>query len=221
MKRVTVLFENDYCVALNKPAGLAAQGGAGITVSLDGILAAEFSPRPRLVHRLDRDTSGVILAAKDQAAAARFSRLFSGRLTGPDDSGGAVKRYLSICAGCLEPPAGFISLELDVRGKTKAAQTAYREVETRGEFSLVELELGTGRMHQIRRHLARAGCPVLGDDKYGDFALNRRLRKERGLKRLLLHASRLIITGELDVSAPVPDYFEGFWASCQSFPPTP
>jgi 23S rRNA pseudouridine955/2504/2580 synthase len=159
-----------------------------------------------LVHRLDQDTSGIILAAKDQAAAARFSRLFSGR--------GAVKRYLAVCAGCPQPPAGFISLELDVRGKPKAAQTACKVLETRGTFSLAELELGTGRMHQIRRHLARIGCPVLGDGKYGDFALNRRLRKERGLKRLLLHASRLIISGEMDVSAPVPDYFEAFWASC-------
>ena len=82
-------------------------------------------------------------------------------------------------------------------------------------FSQLELELGTGRMHQIRRHLASIGHPILGDDKYGDFTLNKGLRKERGLKRLLLHSSRLIIPESLcgftlDASAPLPEHFEGF-----------
>jgi 23S rRNA pseudouridine955/2504/2580 synthase len=78
-------------------------------------------------------------------------------------------------------------------------------------YSFLELELGTGRMHQIRRHLARLGNPVLGDDKYGDFGLNKRYRKERGLRRLLLHASRLVIPEEnIDIGAPLPPHFEPY-----------
>jgi 23S rRNA pseudouridine955/2504/2580 synthase len=105
-------------------------------------------------------------------------------------------------------------LDLDIRGELKRSETRYRRLSGSGGFSLLELELRTGRMHQIRRHLARIGCPILGDDKYGDFSLNRELRKTRGLKRLLLHASRLVLTREagfaLDVTAPLPDYFAGF-----------
>ncbi|MDR0376346.1 MAG: RNA pseudouridine synthase, partial [Spirochaetaceae bacterium] len=78
VKRVAVLFENDDCLVLNKPAGLAVQGGKGVEVSLDSLLSDEWSPRPLLVHRLDKDTSGLILAAKTAAAAARFSALFAG-----------------------------------------------------------------------------------------------------------------------------------------------
>jgi 23S rRNA pseudouridine955/2504/2580 synthase len=95
----------------------------------------------------------------------------------------------------------------------KRSRTAYRFLAGKDGFSLLELEPGTGRMHQIRRHLALIGHPILGDDKYGDFALNRELRKTRGLRRLLLHAHRLRIDGEgfsLDVTAPLPDYFAGF-----------
>jgi 23S rRNA pseudouridine955/2504/2580 synthase len=98
-----------------------------------------------------------------------------------------------------------------------AARTAYKRLAGNGEFSLLELELGTGRLHPIRRHLARMGNPVLGDDKYGDFALNKRLRKSMGLMRLLLHAFRLVVPpsaagpdGPLDISAPLPGYFTPF-----------
>lgn len=196
-------------MVLNKPAGLAAQGGKDVEVSLDAILAKEFSPRPLLVHRLDQDTSGLILAAKNREAAACFARLFAG-----EKGRSVIKRYLAVCAGSPDPSVGVVRAELPVRGAARASETAYRLLETRWDFSLIELELGTGRTHQIRRHLAHICCPVLGDDKYGDFALNRRLRKERGLKRLLLHASRLIISGfSIDVTAPLPDYFEEFWAS--------
>jgi 23S rRNA pseudouridine955/2504/2580 synthase len=210
LKRVTVLFENDDCIVLNKPAGLAVQGGKGVDVSLDSLLAGEWSPRPLLVHRLDKDTSGLILAAKTPPAAARFSAVFAG-------TGGrrAVKQYLAVCAGRPERDEGRIRTELEIRGKDKHAETGYRVVSGGDGSSLLELELGTGRMHQIRRHLALIGHPVLGDDKYGDFALNRELRKTRGLRRLLLHASRLIISAEalgypLDVKAPLPEYFTPF-----------
>jgi 23S rRNA pseudouridine955/2504/2580 synthase len=220
VKRVTVLFENDEILILNKPAGLAVQGGKGIGISLDRLLAEEYVPRPLLVHRLDRDTSGVILTAKNPEAAARFSRLFSeGKSFSPSGGSGEglVKQYRALCAGVSPADAGVIRLGLDIRGTEKAARTAYKRLSGNGDFSLLELELGTGRMHQIRRHLAQTGNPVLGDDKYGDFALNRKLRKTMGLRRLLLHASRLVLPSSvtglpdlLDITAPLPDYFTPF-----------
>jgi 23S rRNA pseudouridine955/2504/2580 synthase len=219
MKRIEVLFENEFCLILNKPAGLAVQGGEGVGASLDRILEEEYRPRPLLVHRLDKDTSGLILAAKGRAAAARFSAVFAG------SGGRAVKKqYLALCAGLPQPPEGIIRLDLDIRGRTgavsrKKSETCYRLAETSVEdgFSLLELELGTGRMHQIRRHLAQIGHPVLGDDKYGNFSLNKTLRRTRGLRRLLLHSARLCIDGALagfsggiDVRAPLPECFGSF-----------
>ncbi|MDR1970403.1 MAG: RluA family pseudouridine synthase [Treponema sp.] len=223
MKGIEVLFENESCLVLNKPAGLAVQGGEGVGVSLDRILEAAYRPRPLLVHRLDKDTSGVILAAKGPAAAARFSAIFAGRE-------GVEKRYLAVCSGSPRPPRGTIRLSLEIRGRgSRESETGYcllgacealpgaDALPWAGDFSRLELELGTGRTHQIRRHLARIGHPVLGDDKYGDFALNRALRKRVGLRRLLLHAFRLRITAALtgfpegiDVKAPLPEHFEPF-----------
>jgi 23S rRNA pseudouridine955/2504/2580 synthase len=205
---------------INKPAGLAVQGGKGIGVSLDSILAARAAAakaaasgtqRPLLVHRLDRDTSGLILAAKTKEAAAGFSRLF-GNGAGKKS---VVKQYIAICKGVPKQPQGVIMLDIAVNGKAKESETRYRQLSVLagGAFSMLELELGTGRMHQIRRHLAMTGNPVLGDDKYGDFSLNKMLRKTIKLRHLLLHASRLIIpqtplTGaNLDLTAPLPDYF--------------
>jgi len=220
---IPILFENNFCLVLNKPAGLAVQGGEGVGVSLDSILSQSFSPRPLLVHRLDRDTSGVILVAKNKDAAAGFSALFSGgEAAGMAKTGRPViKQYLGVCFGIPEQEQGTIRLELDIRGKEKEAETFFRVLSSgdSGGFpcSLLELELGTGRMHQIRRHLAAIGCPLVGDDKYGDFSLNKKLRKAVGLKRLLLHASRLIIPplpelipDGLDIAAPLPPYFLPF-----------
>lgn len=213
MKRIEVLYEDAFCMALNKPAGLAVQGGKGVSVSLDSILAETRSPRPLLTHRLDRDTSGVILVAKSREAAARFSGLL-----GESAAGGArrvIKQYLAVAAGTLPAGAGSIRFDLDVRGSVKKSETRYRLLASAAGFSLAELELGTGRMHQIRRHLAMTGSPIAGDDKYGDFSLNKRLRKTMRLKRLLLHASRLVIpaadgVSPIDVRAPLPDYFAAF-----------
>ena len=210
-------------MVLDKPSGLAVQGGKGVKTSLDSILSKEFEPRPLLVHRLDRDTSGVIIVAKTKEAAAELSALLgSSRLL--------VKQYLGVCAGIPgggeRGECGTIRLDLDVRGRGKEAETFYRLVKTATcelpdgtafSSSLLELELGTGRMHQLRRHLALVGHPLLGDDKYGDFPLNKRLKKAFGLKNLLLHASRLAIPPEpplfpagLDVTAPLPGYFADF-----------
>jgi 23S rRNA pseudouridine955/2504/2580 synthase len=207
MKNISILFENDECLVLNKPAGLATQGGERVGASLDALLTELRSPKPLLVHRLDKDTSGLILVAKTRAAAARLSALFA------DERRLVRKQYLAICAGCPRPPMGSIVNALEVHGAIRHARTHYTVLTSDQTFSVLELELGTGRMHQIRRHLADIGCPILGDDKYGDFALNKQLRKDMGLKRLLLHASRLIINEtdiSLDVTAPLPDYFRQF-----------
>ncbi|MDR1058561.1 MAG: RluA family pseudouridine synthase [Treponema sp.] len=230
-KDIDILFENDDCLILNKPAGLAVQGGKGVRVSLDSLLAESFRERPLLVHRLDRDTSGVILAAKRREAAARFSLWFSLGKTGPvrgaggrdppgpcAGKGGPEKIYLAVSAGLPQPPSGTITQSLEIRGKTRPSATFYRVLSPAPEdpseepdYSFLELELGTGRMHQIRRHLSRLGNPVLGDDKYGNFTLNKKYRRERGLKRLLLHAFRLIIPKEnIDVRAPLPPHFDPY-----------
>jgi 23S rRNA pseudouridine955/2504/2580 synthase len=189
-----------------------------VGVSLDFILSRSFKDRPFLVHRLDKDTSGLILTAKTREAAAAFSSLFARGHRGPGkESGGITKQYLAVCAGSPDPPEGLISEALDIRGRRRESQTSYRLIEPAGEFSLLELELGTGRMHQIRRHLSHIGHPVLGDGKYGDFSLNRRLRREWGLKKLLLHACRLVIPPlppflpqGLDLRAPLPGYFDPY-----------
>ena len=229
-KKIPLLFENELCFVFNKPSGLSVQGGEGVKISLDSILSQQYSPRPLLVHRLDRDTSGVILVAKTKEAARLLSALFS------NPRSGLKKQYLAVCKGVPEPETGKISLAID----GKKSETFYKVLfplnlcaadrrsdaplreelaEISGRFSLLELELGTGRLHQIRRHLALKGHPLLGDDKYGDFSLNKRLRKTSGLKHLLLHATRISIAASaelpdgLDVSAPLPDYFSGFLES--------
>jgi len=225
-------------MVLNKPYGLPVQGGEKVKVSLDSILSEKYKPRPLLVHRLDRDTSGLILVAKSREAAADFSALFATRETSLHYAGNKadrekpviVKQYMAFCYGVVEPDEGTITLSLDVKGKGKGpleSETFYRRLAyasvrlpdgSEGELSLslLELELGTGRTHQIRRHLALKGFPLLGDDKYGNFQLNRKLMKTLGLKRMLLHASRLVIPPSprlpdgLEVTAPLPDYFSRF-----------
>jgi len=214
--QIQVLYENSYCLVLNKPSGLSVQGGEGIKVSLDSILVEKIRPRPFLVHRLDRDTSGIILVAKTKEAAAFFPKAM------------AVKRYLALCSGTPRPPQGVIDFALDRKTSSSRGTSSYQESTTTYRLlssgmaagvsvSLVELELGTGRMHQIRRHLAMKNHPVLGDDKYGDFPLNKNLRKTAALKHLLLHASSLTIPPSpgltpdgLEVTAPLPDYFANF-----------
>ncbi|MDR0383520.1 MAG: RluA family pseudouridine synthase [Spirochaetaceae bacterium] len=206
IKKIEVLYEDDECLVVNKPEGLPVQGGSGAHTNLDDILKEMYSPRPLLTHRLDKDTSGAALTAKSRAAAARFSRAMA--------DGTALKQYLAICRagyGAVTGDTGTIDESLTRKGVTKEARTRYRRLAENGGFALYRLELGTGRTHQIRRHLAQNGLPVLGDRKYGDFALNRRLRREAGIKRLMLHAFRLALplpNGRvLDVRAPLPDCF--------------
>ncbi|MDR1307293.1 MAG: RluA family pseudouridine synthase [Treponema sp.] len=229
MKGYGILYEDGELLVLDKPAGLSVQGGKGITISLDELLTRDYHPRPHLVHRLDRDTSGVLLTAKTPASAARCAAFFD------RSSGGLIKRYAAVCAGIL-PEKGVITETLPVKGRSEGRGLPARTNYTRlglspdpGPFSLAELVPATGRTHQIRRHLAGTGCPVLGDDKYGDFALNRELRKSRGLKRMLLHARSLylpdpLIRGGREIAAPLPDYFKDFLEFLEirpDFPETP
>jgi 23S rRNA pseudouridine955/2504/2580 synthase len=228
VKNIQVLYEDDTCAVFDKPAGLAVQGGAGVKTSLDNLLEAEWGARPFLVHRLDKDTSGALLVAKSREAAACFSGLIEGRL--------ARKEYIAVCSAPPDkalPAAGVIDDCIVVKGREQTARTRFSRLSppagaagdggtagNSGAFGsgtvVLSIELGTGRMHQIRRHLALIGCPVLGDDKYGDFALNKKLRKERGLKHLLLHARRLCLpavsfrginTQAIDVVSDTPAYF--------------
>ena len=217
---IPVLFENEFFMVLNKPSGLSVQGGAGVKISLDSILSQAIHPRPLLLHRLDKDTSGIILVAKTKQAAAELSPLFA------NSKEKLVKQYLGLCSGIIKPKQGTIDHALDLRKKGQIrvqtkSKTRYKTVSqgSAGElsFCLLELELVTGRMHQIRRHLAFKGHPLFGDDRYGDFALNKTLRKNFSLKHLLLHASRLIIPPllhllpqGLDITAPLPEYFSRF-----------
>ena len=212
MKKIEILYEDESCLVINKPAGLAVQGGVGVKTSLDKILAENYNPAPLLVHRLDKDTSGVILTAKTKTSAAQFSRLLAPHST-------SRKIYIAVCAGRFAAEKGCFKFDLQIDGSSKKAETRYTvigngKIEADDfvcEYSVLELELGTGRMHQIRRHLAMNGTPVLGDDKYGDFSLNKKLRKVIRLKRLLLHARRLVISEyNLDVTAPLPPEFEEF-----------
>jgi 23S rRNA pseudouridine955/2504/2580 synthase len=221
MKGVTILFEDETILALDKPPGLSVQGGKGISLSLDTLLGENWSPPPRLVHRLDKDTSGLIVAAKTKEEAARLSGLFA--------RGGIHKRYLAVCGGTL-PKEGTISEELEIKGQIKGAKTLYKRIAlgslgNLGTCSLAELKPATGREHQLRRHLALKGFPILGDDKHGDFPLNRALKKNLGLRRLLLHAYAMEIprTGAepLSLRVPPPRYFLDFLEKTEINPQFP
>jgi len=212
MRVLQPVYEDDDLIVIDKPAGLAVQGGERVISSVDDILAAQLGYRPFLVHRLDKDTSGLLMVAKNKAAAALYSRLIQG--------GEIRKIYLAVCSSHPASPSGTIDEPLRQRGETKPALTEYRSLAASPSFSLIQLRLGTGRMHQIRMHLAGIGCPILGDDKYGDFPLNKRLRKERAVRRLMLHAWSLTFpipakpgasrTEKLALLADMPDCFQPF-----------
>jgi RluA family pseudouridine synthase len=203
-------------LAFNKPAGLAVQGGSGVTQSLEDLLAAfakSNGKRPRLVHRLDRETTGVIIAARTKPAAAFFSEAFAGR--------DAKKTYLAIvCGGAPQPREGEIALALkktsrkgldvmEIAADGQSALTRYRTLAATPEAALVELSPETGRMHQLRAHLAAIGHPIAGDGKYG--GLYRIGGTE--IPGLLLHAAALDIPypegGRRKFEAPPPLAFLG------------
>jgi len=193
------VFEDARLLAVNKPSGIASHGGSGISFGAIEILRAL---RPgeslELVHRLDRDTSGVLVLAKKRAALAELQALLRG-----EGEGGIRKRYLALLVGRM--PDGTMSVDLPLQvglrqGGERHVQVAdagkpslshFRVLERRGGHSWCEVRIDTGRTHQIRVHAAHIGHPVAGDDKYGDPEANRRLRQQAGLRRLFLHAASL------------------------------
>ncbi len=192
---IPIVYEDDEILVINKRRGLAVQGGAGVSHSVDGDLAAQTGRKVYLVHRLDKETEGLLVCAKSPAAAAKWTRLVGEK--------SVTKEYRALCFG--EPGArrGRILSAIEERGVKRRAETFY---EAEGVFvlpledgaealkvSLLRLRLGTGRTHQLRIHLAGEGLPICGDDRHGDFAANRLLRRAAGIRRLCLSACRLTL----------------------------
>ncbi|HSH92010.1 MAG TPA: RluA family pseudouridine synthase [Ramlibacter sp.] len=232
-----VVFEDEHLLAIDKPAGVAVHGGSGVSF---GVIEQLRQARPaakmlELVHRLDRETSGILLVAKKRSALLKLQDQFRDRETG--------KTYLALAAGkwpankkvidvalhkylqadgerrvkvvARDDPDGMRSITL-VRVASRVLLPLPRAGEGGGEgsFSLLEVTIKTGRTHQIRVHLASQGHPIAGDDKYGDFELNKALQKH-GLKRMFLHAWRLQFdhpaTGErIELIAPLPPELRKF-----------
>ncbi|HZD40116.1 MAG TPA: RluA family pseudouridine synthase, partial [Terriglobales bacterium] len=184
-----ILFEDHEIIVVNKPAGIAVHEGKNVLKrsSLLGILEAKYRAQgiaPKLIHRLDKDTSGVLLAAKKQETAKQFERLFA--------SDGVEKEYLCLVVGRLQPDKGIIDFLLPGRkGMAVRALTRFSVAKRFAETTLVRVHIATGRMHQIRLHFSHYGYPVVMDDQHGDFAFNKRFRKAYGLRRQFLHAAAI------------------------------
>ena len=216
-----VLYEDDMVIALTKPHGLAVQGGTKTTKHVDRLLSAwgEGMDRPRLVHRLDRDTSGVLLLGKGPEAAKRLAGAFARRQ--------AKKTYWAIVIGNPKPTHGQIDMALKKTGindfemmrpaepkdpKGEPAETAFATISRAAHRAAwMALRPFTGRTHQLRAHMAAIGHPILGDPKYGD----EKSRELSGVLKLQLHARRIELDhprgGKLIVEAPLsPEMKAGF-----------
>lgn len=223
-----VVLEDDALLVIDKPAGVAVHGGSGVSA---GVIEQLRAARPaarflELVHRLDRDTSGLLIVAKKRPALLAMHRALR--------EGAVDKRYLVLVKGRWTRAARDVALPLrryltaagerrvSVNAAGQASRTRF-ELERRLDgFSLLAATIETGRTHQIRVQLAHLGFPVAGDDKYGDFELNRTLAR-RGLRRMFLHAERLSFahprTGErVTLAAPLPDDLRGFLDALQGAP---
>ncbi len=217
--RSLVIHKDKAILVLNKPPGLAVQGGSKTTRHIDGMLDGlkfESSERPRLVHRLDKDTSGVLVLARTRKAAAFLGQVFQGK--------SATKLYWSLCLGSLRPAMGVIDLPLGKSGGpggervqaggagAKKAISEYAVVETAGNrASFVILKPVTGRTHQLRVHMSAIGHPVIGDGKYGGEACF-----IGGLSfKLHLHARSITLPhpagGKLHVEAELPEHMRKGW----------
>jgi 23S rRNA pseudouridine955/2504/2580 synthase len=219
--KLPVLFEDDAFLAIDKPSGIAVHGGSGVA---HGVIESLRSMRPQaryleLVHRLDRETSGVLLVAKRRAALTALHDAIRTRAVDKRYLVGVSGRFRNemqrVRAALAKRTLADGGKHVSVSDSGQEAETVFRRLERGPEFSLLEAELLTGRTHQIRVHLAHLKHPVLGDDKYGDFELNKRLRKE-GLKRMFLHAASLALrhpaTGEaLRLESPLPRDLRAFW----------
>jgi 23S rRNA pseudouridine955/2504/2580 synthase len=231
-REFVVLFEDEAVLAIDKPAGVAVHGGSGVSF---GVIEQLRMARPQakfleLVHRLDRETSGILLIAKKRSALKHLQDQFRERETG--------KTYLALVSGqwpankkVLDKPLHKYLLDDGERrvkvvsrddpdGMKSVTLVKVRErspisADPSGKgFSLLEVTIKTGRTHQIRVHLASEGLPIVGDDKYGDFELNKALQKQ-GLKRMFLHAWRLQfnhpVSGErIELLASLPPELDKF-----------
>lgn len=225
-----VLYEDECLVAINKPAGVAVHGGSGLSF---GVIEQLRRARPQarfleLVHRLDRETSGVLLLAKKRSALTNLQDQFRAR--GVEKSVG--KTYNALVVGDWPASVKVIDVALhkyltadgerrvrpasaaqEESGDAKRAITLVSVARRLQGFTLLNVTIKTGRTHQIRVHLAQAGHPIAGDDKYGDFELNRRLSRGDGLPfrltRMFLHALRLSLRHPddgriIEIAAPLP-----------------
>jgi len=218
--RSLVFFENNELIAINKPPGLAVQGGTKTTRHIDGMLEGlrpKDGERPKLVHRLDKDTSGVLVLAKTAKSAAKLAKAFQGR--------DIEKIYWCLTAGVPHPLQGTIDLPLAKRDAGKGGEqmvpakrdeadalkaiTHYAVVENTGKKAAwVAVMPVTGRTHQIRAHLAAIDIPVVGDGKYGGEAA---FLGGNISKKLHLHARRLALPGGLVLTAPLTGHMKKAW----------
>jgi len=210
----SVLYEDDGLMVLDKPAGLAVHGGSGVNLGLiEALRATRDDEGLELVHRLDKGTSGCLLVAKKRSALRNLQdQLRNHRVE---------KVYLALVAG--KWPKGLLTMDAPLEKRTtstgekvvyadkggKAAVTHFKVVKRLAGATLLEVSLETGRTHQIRVHCQLAGYPLLGDDKYGEDALNR-VGRDLGVKRMFLHAHRLSFYSPVDgrrivVESPLPE----------------
>ena len=215
-----IVFEDAALLVIDKPAGVAVHGGSGVSY---GVIESLRAARPQakvleLAHRLDRDTSGLLILAKKRSALVELHRLLR--------EGEVKKVYVAVVKGVLDktmleiraPLRKYVSAKGERRVSVgeggREAVTRVKALKSGRDYSVLEVRLLTGRTHQIRVHLAHAGHPILGDDKYGDFSLNHALAKQ-GVRRLFLHARRLEfahpISGEhVELEAKLPDDMRAF-----------
>jgi 23S rRNA pseudouridine955/2504/2580 synthase len=224
--RLDVLYEDEVLLVIDKPAGVAVHGGSGIGFGVVEQLRLA-QPQARfleLAHRLDRGTSGVLMLAKRRSALLSLHRqLREGRVQ---------KFYAALVKGRWRDERRSVRLALEkhvvasgerrvsVNREGLQAHTVFRLRRAYSRYSLLEAELKTGRTHQIRVHLAHIGFPIAGDDKYGDFKLNKELARQ-GLKRMFLHASKTVVAhpqsgAELVLESPLPSDLKAFVAALEA-----
>ena len=232
----TIIFEDDALLVIDKPAGFAVHGGSGVS---RGVIEQLRMERPKakfleLVHRLDRETSGVLMLAKKRVALVALHEMIRNNQTD--------KRYLMLVAGEWTEKKKRVTLDLqkyvlpngerrvnvvtdkskDKYDQAQVSETIFYLKNSFEGFSLLEAQLITGRTHQLRVQLAHLGFPILGDDKYGDFANNKALAK-KGLKRMFLHSAetnlRHPVSGDkLKLIAPLPADLQKFMTSLVNKP---
>lgn len=218
MQSIPVIYENDDILIINKQSGLAVQGGEGISHSVDDLLSAQMNQKVYLVHRLDKDTAGILVVAKNPKAAAKYTEIFAGKK--------AKKEYVSFCCGLPAKESGTVNAAVEQKGAEKNALTRYQleskavleTEETTVNLCSIKWCIETGRMHQIRIHAAKIGAPIVADDKHGNFKVNKLLKKALGAKKLMLAAVKLTIPVKTDngkemlktFEIPLPEHMQQF-----------